>query len=139
MGSAGVADVHEFAQQWVRQPFDRSLPQWGLALIRGLAGGRAAIVIKVHHAIADGIGLVLMLAAFTDLEPNPARRIDVAPVSELPVPRPAFSPARRIAFKARRAVTAFGRAPITATRQTTETVWSALRLVWPSRTPLSPR
>src|SRR6478735_1553187 len=78
-GTGSMSDVQAFAQQWVREPFDRSHPQWGLALVRGLSDGRAAIVIKVHHAIADGIGLVLMLAAFTDLEPHPERRPDAAP------------------------------------------------------------
>jgi WS/DGAT/MGAT family acyltransferase len=138
-GSGRVEQIHAFASEWVRQPFDRSYPQWGLALIRGLEGGRAAIVIKVHHAIADGIGLVLMLAAFTDLEPHPERPIAVDDVIALPVAREAFSPLRRLAFKARRATVTFGRAPVASARATAATIGSALRLVWPSRKPLSPR
>jgi WS/DGAT/MGAT family acyltransferase len=138
-GSGRIDQVHEFASEWVRQPFDRAHPQWGLALVRGLAGGRAAIVIKVHHAIADGIGLVLMLAAFTDLEPNPERPIAIDDVIAIPVAREAFSPLRRLVFKAWRATRMFVRAPVATTCATAETIASALRLVWPSRKPLSPR
>ncbi len=123
----------------MREPFDRARPQWGLALVRGLAGGRAAIVIKVHHAIADGVGFVLMLAAFTDLEPNPERRIEAEPATEPPVDRPAFNPVQRILFKLRHATRSWVASPIESTRRTVATLWSAARLVWPSRTPLSPR
>ena len=138
-GRGDISDVHEFAEQWVREPFDRAQPQWGLALVRGLAGGRAAIVIKVHHAIADGVGFVLMLAAFTDLEPNPERRIEAESVTEPPVDRPAFNPVHRMLFKLRHAARSWVASPIDSTRRTVATLWSAARLVWPSRTPLSPR
>src|SRR5215213_11722526 len=45
-GGADVTAVHRFAEEWVGQGFDRKQPQWGLALLTGLPGGRAAIVIK---------------------------------------------------------------------------------------------
>src|SRR5262245_60293657 len=138
-GTGSMSDVQAFAQQWVREPFDRSHPQWGLALVRGLREGRAAIVIKVHHAIADGIGLVLMLAAFTALEPNPERRPSDEPVAQLVQPRVAFHPVRRFWFKLRRGTVRFATAPWASTRDAVATARSALRLVWPSRTPLSPR
>jgi diacylglycerol O-acyltransferase len=127
-GSGHTADVHRFAERWAADGFDRTLPQWGLALLTGLADGRAVIVIKVHHAIGDGVGLVLMLAAFTDLEPNPERRPDLTNVLDLPVDRPAFSRWRRVLHKLRN-VRLSG---------SWRTLRSALRLVWPSRTPLSP-
>jgi diacylglycerol O-acyltransferase len=137
-GDAGVHDVHRFAEQWVGEGFDRTQPQWGLALLTGLAGGRAAIVIKVHHSIADGIGLVLMLAAFTDLEPNPERRVEPTNVVELPLDRPLFSRPRRMYLKARRSVYAFAASPLAGLRRTVSTLRSAARLVWPNRTPMSP-
>ncbi len=109
----------------MREPFDRAQPQWGLALVRGLAGGRAAIVIKVHHAIADGVGFVLMLAAFTDLEPNPERRIEAEPATEPPADRPAFNPVQRMLFKLRHAARSWVASPIESTRRTVATLWSA--------------
>lgn len=127
-GNADSAAVHAFAEEWAADDFDRDRPQWGLALLTGLADGRAAIVIKVHHAIGDGVGLVLMLAAFTDLEPNPEFRPDLGNVFELPNERPVFSRRRRAWHRLRQF----------RLRGSLRTLRSALRLVWPSRTPLSP-
>src|SRR6185436_18693797 len=67
-GAAGRDDVFAVGESWVRQPFDRSRPLWQLGIFSGLADGSAALVLKVHHAIADGVGLMMMLAALADLE-----------------------------------------------------------------------
>ncbi|MCR5979818.1 DUF1298 domain-containing protein [Gordonia jinghuaiqii] len=48
----------------VRQ-LDRSHPLWALTLVHGLAGGRQAIVVRVHHAIADGVAALNMFMAST--------------------------------------------------------------------------
>lgn len=134
---SGWDDVLAHARSWVREPFDRSRPLWRLGLLTGLADGRAAVVIKIHHAIADGMGMVLMLAAFTDLEPHP--KPQPLPVAERPTGArcEVFSPARRAVFKARRALATFGRAPWRAAGETARTVTSAIRVVMPNRTPHS--
>ena len=79
-GTADRDDVLALAQSWVRVPFDRSRPLWQLGIFSGLADGRGALVLKLHHSIADGVGLMLMLAALADLEPNPAVRLALADV-----------------------------------------------------------
>jgi WS/DGAT/MGAT family acyltransferase len=138
-GRGTFGDVQRLAERLLREPFDRTRPLWSLTLVRGLAGHRAAIIIKVHHAIADGIGLVLMLAAFTDLEPHPQRRVEPDNVTSLHLPRSTWSPLRRASHRATQSARRALAAPRVATRQSAATVASALRLVWPSRTPHSPR
>lgn len=60
---AEVARIHE-------RPLDRRRPLWELFLIQGLAGGRAALYAKVHHACVDGVLAAELLAALLDLQPE---------------------------------------------------------------------
>ena len=39
-------------------PFDRARPLWEATLVEGLPDGRAAYLLKLHHSLADGKGLV---------------------------------------------------------------------------------
>ncbi|MGZ5396151.1 MAG: wax ester/triacylglycerol synthase family O-acyltransferase [Mycobacterium sp.] len=53
-------------------PLDRSRPMWMSYVIDGLAGGRFAFYIKVHHTVVDGVaGLKMITDALTT---DPARR-----------------------------------------------------------------
>jgi diacylglycerol O-acyltransferase / wax synthase len=50
----------EFDATWahlVSQCLDRSRPLWRMTLIDGLADGRQALVLEVHHALGDGFAL----------------------------------------------------------------------------------
>lgn len=42
---------------------DRSRPLWEMWVLDGLADGHAAILIRLHHVVADGIAAVAMMAA----------------------------------------------------------------------------
>ncbi len=48
--------VVEFARVQAMTGFDRSRPLWQFTLIEHVDGGRAALVMKVHHSLTDGIG-----------------------------------------------------------------------------------
>jgi len=47
-------------------PFDRTRPLWQFHVIDGLRGGKAALVQKLHHTIADGETSVAMSLQFLD-------------------------------------------------------------------------
>jgi diacylglycerol O-acyltransferase len=48
--------VIDFARIQALSGFDRSRPLWEFTLIGGLLDDRAALVMKVHHSLTDGIG-----------------------------------------------------------------------------------
>lgn len=77
-----LRDVFDYAQPVAMQSFDRARPQWEIHVIEGLEGGGAALVIKIHHAITDGIGAVQMAMVLFELERSPA------PTGEPPPPEP---------------------------------------------------
>ena len=137
-GSATFDDALSMAEDWVAVPFDRARPLWQLGLLTGLRNGKAAVVIKVHHAIADGMGMVLMLGAFTDLEATPPVVPTPDNVTDVPVDRPAWGRTSRAAHKVRHAALSFLRHPVQSTVETRRTLVSAIKLVTPHRTPKSP-
>ncbi|MGO9560765.1 MAG: wax ester/triacylglycerol synthase domain-containing protein [Acidimicrobiales bacterium] len=75
------ATVIDFARIEAMSGFDRSRPLWQFTLVEHLVGGRAALVMKVHHSLTDGIGG--MQLAFLLFETTDA----ADPGDEVPVPR----------------------------------------------------
>jgi diacylglycerol O-acyltransferase len=55
-------------------PLDPARPLWEAVVVERLADGRALLVIRAHHAVADGVRGIAMMAALLDLEPSPAFR-----------------------------------------------------------------
>jgi WS/DGAT/MGAT family acyltransferase len=51
---------------------DRRRPLWEMWFVDGLADDEAALIIKTHHALGDGIANVDLAMALIDLEPDPA-------------------------------------------------------------------
>lgn len=51
------------------EQLDRSRPLWAVTLVHGLAGGRQALVVRVHHSVMDGIAaLNAFLTATTPVQ-----------------------------------------------------------------------
>ena len=57
-------------------PLDRSRPLWELHFAEGLSGGRFAMIGKIHHALADGVASVNLLARAMDLRDAPTDERD---------------------------------------------------------------
>jgi diacylglycerol O-acyltransferase len=63
----GEPELAEVVGLLARGRLERSRPLWQLWTIKGLAEGRTALVIKVHHALADGVSGAALLASLLDL------------------------------------------------------------------------
>lgn len=72
-GDGSVSDVLQFASSYATVPFDPAKPLWDATLVTGVKGQRAVLVLRVHHAIADGLRLLRMMTHLIDLEPHPSR------------------------------------------------------------------
>jgi WS/DGAT/MGAT family acyltransferase len=67
------------AEQMAEQDFDRDRPLWSMALVHGWDGDRSAVIIKLHHAITDGVGGMAMAASLFDLVRTPATNLGPPP------------------------------------------------------------
>ena len=59
------------ASESATAPFDSARPLWDATLVTGVADGRAVLLLRLHHAIADGVRALHMMAHLLDLEPDP--------------------------------------------------------------------
>ncbi len=51
--------------------FDRDRPLWELTLVEGLEDGEAALIVKFHHCLSDGVGGMRMLEVIADPQREP--------------------------------------------------------------------
>jgi WS/DGAT/MGAT family acyltransferase len=68
-------------------PPDR--PLWELSVVEGLAHGRTALILKIHHALADGVSGVATFAGLFDISPlvrAPAHNSELEARAPLPTP-----------------------------------------------------
>jgi diacylglycerol O-acyltransferase / wax synthase len=80
--------VLEMARVAAMEDFDRARPLWENTLIDGLENDGAAMILKFHHALTDGVGGIQIGMILFDLSEVPEKH---GPVAELPeVPPPAW-------------------------------------------------
>ncbi len=86
-GAGTHRDVLDLATDLVQRPFDRTRPLWEFTLVEGVEGGRAAMIQKLHHTIADGEGGIRMSEQFIDIERDadgPLVTVDQVEVDDAP-------------------------------------------------------
>ena len=71
--SAGATfrQVLDLAQVMAALGFDTELPPWEVVVVEGVGGDGAALVIKLHHALVDGVGGVAVLMHLLDYVRHP--------------------------------------------------------------------
>lgn len=79
----GGDEVLRAVEDLVARRLDRSRPLWELWLLTGPAPGRAAVLLKLHHSIADGLAALEVLGRLFDPTPDvpdpPVRAAEVRP------------------------------------------------------------
>jgi len=84
----GPHELAELAARLLEQPLRKDLPLWEMHAIEGCHDGRAALLIKVHHCMVDGLSGLRLLDEIMDAAPGVA--------DPLPVPRSRkYAPAPR--------------------------------------------
>lgn len=144
-------DVLAHAANEAARAFDKDRPLWELTVVDKVAGKRSALIFKVHHAIADGMGMVKMLEQMVDLGPEPTERpavVAAAARSASTTPAAGRAIGHRLATDTRtgiratkaslRAAAALARDPVGAVRDARTNAASVARVVKPAATPLSP-
>ncbi len=81
----GEAELLALCSELDEQPLSRARPLWEMWLLTGLHDRTAALFVRLHHVVADGVAAMAMIGALLDPAPG-APAPDQPPW--LPVPRP---------------------------------------------------
>jgi diacylglycerol O-acyltransferase len=68
----GMAELEALIGEIAGTPLDRSIPLWEMHVCEGLPDDKVAIVVKMHHALADGVAANALLGNVTDAPPAEA-------------------------------------------------------------------
>ena len=81
----GRSELLDLARTELMHAFDHDRPLWEFTLVEGLDGEAAALVLKIHHALTDGIGGIQIAGLVVDLDREGAA---LGPMPVAPVIRP---------------------------------------------------
>ncbi|GAA4407382.1 wax ester/triacylglycerol synthase family O-acyltransferase [Fodinibacter luteus] len=80
------ADLATWSANRAATPLHRDRALWRADVVHGLPGGRFAVLLVVHHVLADGIGGLRLLASLLDEAPDAVH--EYGPPRTAPVPAP---------------------------------------------------
>ena len=66
----GQAQLEALAGRILTQLMDRSKPLWDLHVVSGLKDGRGALIVRIHHALADGISGAALVRVMLNATPE---------------------------------------------------------------------
>ena len=69
-GRGGKQALERFVADLASEPLDYAHPLWQIHIIEKFEGG-AAVVFRIHHAVADGISLVWVTLSLVDGQTTP--------------------------------------------------------------------
>jgi diacylglycerol O-acyltransferase len=74
-GKGSLRELLDLAAPMAMQAFDKDRPLWEFTLVEGLEQQRQALIMKLHHSVSDGVGLVRMTSSLVERtrEPDPSR------------------------------------------------------------------
>jgi diacylglycerol O-acyltransferase / wax synthase len=73
----GDAALQELVSDLISTPLDFTRPRWQVHLVED-ADGSGALVVRIHHCIADGIALMRLMFALTDETPTSGQHAHAA-------------------------------------------------------------
>lgn len=74
-------DVLAEARRQSLSDFNMDRPLWQATLLEGLPDGRAVVILKLHHAVVDGQGSLMLAATLFDFQEG---EVDLGPVPPAP-------------------------------------------------------
>ena len=77
---AGPREIAEIAGEILSYQLDRRRPLWEMWLLEGIPGDRAAMLLKYHHCLLDGVSGASLATVIMDVEPDPPHDRDRPPV-----------------------------------------------------------
>ena len=66
----GEAELEALASRLLSQVLDRGKPLWEIHVVDGLQDGRGALIVRIHHALADGVAGAALLRVMLDPTPE---------------------------------------------------------------------
>jgi len=135
---ATFRQVLDLAQVMAAIGFDTELPPWEVVVVEGVDGDSAALVIKLHHALVDGVGGVAVLMHLLDSVRHPTA--DHTQVPESATDRPSTGLWQRLPTPARliESMLRIAGHPAEQLQEIVTSAASAARLLAPVGKPLSP-
>ena len=84
-----MVELCELVCEFYAHPMDHQRPLWQVWAVEGLEGGKVAVILFIHHALTDGVGILSILDRFWNTRPESV--VNPEPPEWHPAPLPTRS------------------------------------------------